>query len=155
LIPNLIRAAGQAMVFPPISMIATAGISFKDAGSASSLFNMMRNLGGAIGIATVSTFVTNREKFHSAIMTPQVSLLDPGTRQRLALLQHYFEAHGLSDPQAAQHEAIIAVGRTIAGQASYLAYGDAFALLGCGMVLATAAALLLRKPQGAAAPGGH
>ena len=49
----------------------------------------------------------------------------------------------------------MAVGRTIAGQASYLAYSDAFALLGCGMVLATVAALMLRKPQGAAAPGGH
>jgi DHA2 family multidrug resistance protein len=155
LIPNLIRAAGQAMVFPPISLIATAGIDVKDAGSASSLFNMMRNLGGAIGIATVQTFVTNREKFHSAIMTPQVSLLDPATRERLAVLQQYFESRGLSDPQAAQHEAIMAVGRTIAGQASYLAYSDAFALLGCGMVLATVAALMLRKPQGAAAPGGH
>ena len=94
-------------------MIATAGIALKDAGSASSLFNMMRNLGGAIGIATVQTFVTNREKFHSAIMTPQVSLLDPATRERLALLQQYFESRGLSDPQAAQHEAIMAVGRTI------------------------------------------
>ncbi len=155
LIPNLIRALGQAMVFPPISMIATAGIALKDAGSASSLFNMMRNLGGAIGIATVQTFVTNREKFHSAIITPQVSLLAPATRARLDMLQRYFEAHGLSDPQAARHEAVLMVGRTIELQASYFAYGDAFGLLGAGMVLATVAALLLRKPQGSGAPGGH
>ena len=148
LIPNLIRAVGQAMVFPPISMIATAGIALKDAGSASSLFNMMRNLGGAVGIATVQTFVTNREKFHSAIMTPQVSLLDPATRERGCICcNNILQSHGMSDPQAAQHEAIMAVGRTIELQSSYFAYGDAFALLGCGMVLATVAALLLRKPQ--------
>jgi len=155
LIPNLIRAAGQAMVFPPISMIATAGIAFKDAGSASSLFNMLRNLGGAIGIATLQTFITNREKFHSAIITPQVSLLDPATQYRLTQLTHYFQSRGLSDPAAARQEAIIAIGHTIQGQANYLAYGDGFALLGCGMLIAMTASLFIRKPAGTAAPGAH
>ncbi len=155
LIPNLIRAFGQAMVFPAITMIATAGISLKDTGSASALFNMVRNLGGAIGIASVQTFITNREKFHSAIMTPRVSLLEPATRERLNLLQHYFETHGISGSQAARHEAIIMIGRTIQSQAYFLAYGDAFALLGVGMVVATVATLFLRKPDGPAAPGAH
>ncbi len=155
LIPNLIRAAGQAMVFPPISMIATAGIAFKDAGSASSLFNMLRNLGGAIGIATLQTFITNREKFHSAIITPQVSLLDPATQYRLTQLTDYFQSRGLSDPAAARQEAIIAIGHTIQGQANYLAYGDGFALLGCGMLIAMTASLFIRKPAGTAAPGAH
>jgi DHA2 family multidrug resistance protein len=155
LIPNLIRAVGQALIFPPITMIATAGIPMQDSSSASSLFNMLRNLGGAIGIATVQTFVTNREKFHSAIITPQVSLLDPATRERLRLLTGYFEAHGMSDPAAAQHEAMITIGRTVARQANYFAYGDAFALLGFGMVLAVIATLFLRRPAGPAAPGAH
>ncbi len=155
LIPNLIRAVGQALVFPPITMIATAGIPMKDSSSASSLFNMLRNLGGAIGIATVQTFVTNREKFHSAIITPQVSLLDPATRERLQVMTGYFEAHGMSDPAAAQHEAVLLLGRTIEQQANYFAYGDAFALLGCGMVAAVIATLFLRRPAGAAPPGAH
>jgi MFS transporter, DHA2 family, multidrug resistance protein len=155
LIPNLIRAVGQALVFAPITMIATAGIQLKDSSSASALFNMLRNLGGAIGIATVQTFVTNREKFHSAIITPQVSLLDPATRDRLQWLTGYFEAHGMSDPTAAQHEAVIAIGRTVRLQSYYFAYGDAFALLGCGMAVAVLATLFLRRPAGAAAPGAH
>ncbi len=155
IIPNLVRAIGQALIFPPITMIATSGIQMKDSGSASALFNMLRNLGGAIGIATVQTFVTNREKFHSAIMTPQVSLLDPATRERLQYLTGYFEAHGMSDPAAAQHEAVIAIGRTIRLQAYYFAFGDAFALLGCGMLVAVVATLFLRRPGGAAAPGAH
>ncbi len=99
LIPNLIRAVGQALVFPPITMIATAGISTADAGSASALFNMLRNLGGAVGIATVETFVTNREKFHSFIINQHVSLLDPATRDRIAAMQQYFQARGMSDPE--------------------------------------------------------
>lgn len=154
-IPNLIRAVGQAMIFPPISQIVTAGIPLADASSASSLFNMLRNLGGAIGIASLQTFITNREKFHAAIMSPQISTLNPATQYRLTTLQHYFQTHGLSDQAAAHHQAIILLGRTITTQAFYLAYGDAFALLGCGMLVATAATLLLRKPAGPAAPGAH
>jgi DHA2 family multidrug resistance protein len=154
LVPNLIRAVGQATIFPCITLIATAGIPPKDTSSASSLFNMMRNLGGAIGIAVTQTFVTNREKYHSSIITPQVSLLDPATRERIALLQRYFESHGIADPATAQHQAIIAIGRIVRAQAYYLAYGDAFGLLGCGMVVAALATLCLRKqaPSGGGAP---
>jgi DHA2 family multidrug resistance protein len=155
LIPNLIRAVGQALVFPPMSQIVTAGIPFKDAGSASSLFNMLRNLGGAIGIAVVQTFVTNREKFHSTIIMPRLSLLNPATQQRLRLLQHYFATRGLADPQGARHAAIIAMGRTVQAQSFFLAYGDAFALLGAMMVIASVVVLFLHKPSGSAAPGAH
>ena len=48
-----------------------------EAGAASGLFNMMRNLGGAIGTAAVETFFTKREQFHSAIINEHVSLLQP------------------------------------------------------------------------------
>jgi DHA2 family multidrug resistance protein len=155
LLPNLIRAVGQAMVFPPITMIATAGLAMSESGSASALFNMLRNLGGAIGIAVVQTFVTNREKFHSAIITPQVSVLDPATQQRLLALRHYFAAHGVADPAQAATMAAQLVGETIRLQADYFAYGDAFALLGMGMIVALAATLCLKRPAGPAAPGGH
>jgi DHA2 family multidrug resistance protein len=106
---------------------------------------MMRNLGGAIGIAVTQTFVTNREKFHSAIINPQVSLLAPATQQRVAMLQRYFESRGISDPAAARHQAIIAIGHTIQAQAYYLAYGDAFGLLGCAMLVGALAILFLKK----------
>jgi DHA2 family multidrug resistance protein len=145
LIPNLIRAVGQATIFPSITLIVAAGIAPKDTSSGSSLFNMMRNLGGAIGIAVTQTFVTNREKFHSAIINPQVSLLAPATQQRVAMLQRYFESRGISDPAAARHQAIIAIGHTIQAQAYYLAYGDAFGLLGCAMLVGALAILFLKK----------
>ncbi len=155
LIPNLIRAVGQALVFPPITMIATAGISAADAGSASALFNMLRNLGGAVGIATVETFVTNREKFHSFIINQHVSLMDPATRERIAAMQQYFQAHGLANAGGARQQAIVLLGETLRQQANYFAYGDAFGLLAMGMLVAFAASLFVRRPGGPAAPGGH
>ena len=114
LMPNLIRAVGQALVFPSMTLIATAGISLEDAGSASALFNMLRNLGGAVGIAMVQTFLTNREKFHSAIINPDVSLLNPATRARLHMLQDYFQAHGMADPGAARAQAVQLLGEPCA-----------------------------------------
>ncbi len=47
----------------------------ENAGSASALFNMMRNLGGAVGIAGLQTFLTKREQFHSNILTNSVTRL--------------------------------------------------------------------------------
>jgi MFS transporter, DHA2 family, multidrug resistance protein len=150
--PNVVRALGQAIVMTPISAIAMVGITPGDAGAASGLFNMMRNLGGAIGTAAVETFFTKREQFHSAMITPKASLLDPATRARLADLQQYFMAHGFPDPTAAWQRAVIAVGNTIRAQATIVGFADAFALIGAVLVLAVLAVAMLRK--GSAVTGG-
>jgi DHA2 family multidrug resistance protein len=150
--PNVIRALGQAIVMTPISAIAMVGITPTEAGAASGLFNMMRNLGGAIGTAAIETFFTKREQFHSAIITPSVSLLEPATRNRLADLQQYFMSHGFPDPAGALHRAVIAVGDTIRAQATIMGYADCFALLGVVLIAAILPVALLRK--GAASGGG-
>lgn len=155
LIPNLIRAVGQAFVFPCITMIATAGIPPQDSGSASALFNMLRNLGGAVGIAMTQTFVTNREKFHSAIIDPNVSLLNPATQSRIAALTAYFQAHGMTDPAGARAQAIQMIGKVIQLQSYYFAYGDAFGMLGMAMVGACLSTFFIAKLKGPGAPGGH
>ena len=127
------------------------GIASSGAGTASGLFNMMRNLGGAIGTAAIETFFTHREQFHPAMITPKVSLLEPATRDRLADLQPYFMAHGYPDPTGAMHRAIIAVGQTIRARATIMRYADSFALIGIVLLTAVVAVALLRK--GAAAGG--
>jgi DHA2 family multidrug resistance protein len=149
--PNVIRALGQAVVMTPISAIAMIGIGPGEAGAASGLFNMMRNLGGAVGTAAIETFFTHREQFHSAMITPRVSLLEPATRDRLADLQRYFMAHGDPDPLGAMHRAIVAVGQTIRAQATIMGYADSFALIGFVLLTAVLAVAMLRK--GAAAGG--
>jgi DHA2 family multidrug resistance protein len=143
--PNIVRAIGQAMVMTPLSAIAMVGITQPEAGGASGLFNMMRNLGGAIGTASVETFFTRREQFHSAIINPSVSLLEPATRSRLADLQQHFMSHGFPDSASATHRAIIAVGDTIRAQATIMGYADCFALLGIVLLVAAALVALLKK----------
>jgi DHA2 family multidrug resistance protein len=146
--PNVVRAIGQAIMFAPLSAVATAGIESENAGSASALFNMMRNLGGSIGIALLQTLLTRREQFHSAIINPSVSLLNEATRQRLAGLQQYFMATGTADPATAWHDAVVAVGRSVRAQSYFLAYGDTFFIMGSALLLAIVAAVMMRRTAG-------
>src|ERR1035438_478342 len=104
---SLVRAMAQAMTMAPLSAIAIAGIEPEYAGSASALFNAMRNLGGAVGIALLQTLLTKREQFHSDVLSSQVTLLAAATRQRLDRLVDYFLAHGTSDRTIANGEAAL------------------------------------------------
>jgi DHA2 family multidrug resistance protein len=153
--PNIVRAIGQALVFAPLSAVATAGIEPENAGSASALFNMMRNLGGAIGIAGLQTFLTKREQFHSNILTHSVSLFEEATRARLAQLTTYFLHHGISDLATAQHKAVVAVALRVRQQANIMAFGDTFYLLGIALVVALIATLMLKKPGHLSGGGAH
>src|SRR5262249_32420804 len=57
MLPNVVRALGQALVLTPLTTLAISGIAAVDASSASALLTVMRNLGGAIGIAGLQTFL--------------------------------------------------------------------------------------------------
>jgi DHA2 family multidrug resistance protein len=151
---NLVRAIGQALVLTPLSVLATGGIEREQAASASAMFNMMRNLGGSVGIATLETLLTKREQFHSAIINPSVSLLNEVTRRRLETMQRYFMNAGTADPATAWHDAVVAVGRAVRAQAYFLAYGDTFFLMGCALLLAVVAAVLMQRAAGSGA-GAH
>jgi len=155
LLPNIVRALGQALVLTPLSAVANAGIELANIGSASSLFNMMRNLGGAIGIAVLQTFFTKREQYHSNVLTQSVSLFEPATRERIERMTSYFVRHGIPDHDQAIHQALVAIGGAVRQQASILAFGDTFYLLGAGLVIALFATLLLKKPDHFSAGGAH
>jgi len=153
--PNVIRAIGQALVFAPLSAVATAGIEQENAGSASALFNMMRNLGGAVGIASLQTFLTKREQFHSNILTNSISVFEEATRDRVAKLTAYFMSHGVSDQAVATHKAVVAIALKLRKQANIMAFSDTFFLLGVALLVALLATLLLKKPGHLSGGGAH
>ena len=143
--PNVVRAIGQAFVFAPLSAVATAGIEAENAGSASGLFNMMRNLGGAVGIALLQTLLTKREQFHSNVLMQSVSLLEQATQARVEKLTQYFVSHGVIDRIDASRRAYVAIGKIVQKQAFILAFSDLFFLLGAALIVALAASMMLKK----------
>lgn len=153
--PNVVRAIGQALVMAPLSAVATAGIEAENAGSASGLFNMMRNLGGAVGIALLQTVLTKREQYHSNVLMQSVSVFEQATRTRLEQLTQYFINHGVLDRADAAHRAYVAIGHIVQKQAYILAFSDTFYLLGMALIVALAAVLFLKKPGQTSAGGAH
>jgi DHA2 family multidrug resistance protein len=153
--PNIVRALGQALVMAPLSAVATAGIEAENAGSASGLFNMMRNLGGAVGIALLQTLLTKREQYHSNVLMQSVSVLEQATRTRIEQLTQYFINHGVVDHAEAGHRAIVAIGRIVQKQAFILAFSDTFYLLGAALIVALIAVAMLKKPNHLGDGGAH
>src|SRR5215813_5014439 len=153
--PNVVRAFGQALVFAPLSAVATAGIEAENADSASGLFNMMRNLGGAVGIALLQTLLTKREQYHSNVLTQSVSLLEQATQTRIEKLTLYFMNHGVANHADAAHRAVVAIGKIVQKQAFILAFSDMFFLLGAALIAALVASLLLKKPGHLESGGAH
>ncbi len=154
-IPNIVRAIGQALVLTPITAITTAGIAPSDAAAASGLSNMLRNLGGAIGTASLGTILTKREQFHSNIIGQAVTLAREEVRDRLSQTASYFMAHGVSDPVLASHKAIAAVGQVVRRQALILGFSDTFAVIGVVLAIAAVALLLTQKPGAGGGAGAH
>ncbi len=155
LLPNIVRAVGQALMLTPISAITTAGIGPADAGAASGLSNMLRNLGGAVGTATLATILTKREQFHSNIIGQSVTVYRDEVRQRITDLTNYFISHGVADPAAAKHQAIVAIGNTVKRQALIMGFSDTFAVISVILAIAAVALLLARKATPGTAGGAH
>ena len=153
-VPNMVRAAGQALVMGPMTGIAMIGVAQFESAGASGIYNMLRNLGGAFGTALLGTLVTRREQFHSNIIGSSVSLYSQTVRDRIALMTNYFRSRGLADPAAAEGQAIAALGQTIRRQALIMGYSDAFAVLGSMLILAAFVILFTRKGQ-ASGVGAH
>src|ERR1700726_3283703 len=153
-IPNIVRAIGQAMVLTPLTSVMTAGIAPQDASAASGIRNMLRHLGGAIGTAVLATVITKREQFHSNIIGQSVTLGREEVRNRIAQMSDFFMSHGVPDPAAARHQAIIALGKAVKQQALVMGFSDTFALIGVVLVLAAIAVAFTRKVKASAA-GAH
>jgi len=153
--PLIIRALGQPLIMVPLSAFSTSGMSKgRESGAASALFNMMRNIGGSIGIAGLSTLLSIRERFHSERVGESVTLYSIAAQERLQQSAAYFLAMG-SDSYTANMRAVGALGGAVRRQSFLFAYADCFLALGC-VLLASAAALLFMKKTKVSGPiGGH
>ena len=141
---QLVRALGQPLMIVPLTTISTSNIEPKEAGSASGLFNMMRNLGGSMGIAALSTLLSRREQFHSSHIGEAVSLYNPQTQQRLNELTQSFISKGI-DAVTAQQKAIAAINNIVRQQAYVMAYNDCFYIMGFAILLCGLALIFCKK----------
>ncbi|HCL51758.1 MAG TPA: EmrB/QacA family drug resistance transporter [Pseudomonas sp.] len=141
IIPStVVRGIGQPFIMVALSVLAVAGLDKREAGSASAVFSMLRNLGGAIGTAGLTQLVATRERLHSARIHEHVTVFEPQLHTRLDPTVQTWLWHS--------QQWLEGLSGTIRREAYLMAYSDAFylaclALLGCAV-----AALLLRSHKG-------
>jgi MFS transporter, DHA2 family, multidrug resistance protein len=151
---QIVRAFGQPLIMVPLSSIATANIEREQAGSASSVFNMMRNLGGSIGIAALATLLTQREQFHSNRLGDAVSMYSTQTQQRIEQMTQFFITQGYG-AEVAQNQAIASIGNLVRREAYVMAYNDCFYFIACTLLLSGLTVILMKKVKAAGGSVAH
>ena len=150
ILPQLLRAAGQPLFSIPLSQLSTAGLPPRDTADASALSNMMRNLGGSVGIALLSTVIERREQFHFSVLAEAMTQNATRTQERLGAL--IAGVHGAVDPAFAKARALMTIAAQVRREAYVSAYSDAFWIVGVGLMISLAAILFLRRPPKTAGP---
>ena len=142
IIPStVVRGIGQPFIMVALSVLAVAGLEKREAGSASAVFSMLRNLGGAIGTAALTQIVATRERYHSERIHEHVTVFAPSVQERISqTVQSWLPA---------QQQALEGVAATIRREAYLMAYSDAFYLACLALIGCAVAALLLRTQRSA------
>ncbi len=151
ILPQLLRAIGQPLFTIPLSQLSTAGLAPRDTADASALSNMMRNLGGSIGIAMLSTMIDRREHMHFSVLAEAITVNATRTQERLSSLAADLHGH-IADQAAAKGAAIGMLAAQVRREAYVMAYADGFYIVGVSLVLSLGVVAILKKPQRTAGP---
>ncbi len=144
--PQLIMGLSLGLIFVPLTTISMAPIRKENMGNATSLFNLVRNLGGSIGISAVSTMQTRFQQRNINQLGSHVTPYSASARNMMNSMQGMFQSTG-SDAVTAAHQARAAMFGMIERQASMLAYNSIFLILAGLFVLMLPFIFLMRRPQ--------
>ena len=142
---QLVRAVGQPFILSPLAQMATVGIGPTQAGAASALFNMARNLGGSFGIALLATAAEHREHWHFSAIAERV------TQNSVLLAERLGQVAQAVGPEGA----LARLANQVRRQATVMGYADCFLLIGAGLLLSLGGVLFLSRTQAGGGGGGH
>jgi DHA2 family multidrug resistance protein len=114
------------MVFVPLSTTAMGTLANEQIGNASGLYNLLRNVGGSIGISIVNTIVARHEQLHRNELVRSLHATNPVAQDRLAVLQNYVARHNALGPGGSSDAALQLLNGTLHSQARLWAYVDDF-----------------------------
>jgi len=143
--PQFVQGISLAMLFVPLTTITMSNIPKESMGNATSLFNLLRNLGGGIGISGVSTLVARYSQKHINLLGANVTAYNPKATALLSQLQAGMRAHGSGSTTAARQSYIQMFG-LIERQATMLSYVDVFQLLALIFLVMIPVVMIMKRP---------
>ncbi len=144
--PQVFQGMALSFLFIPLMALSMAGIPKEKMGNATSIFNLMRNIGGSFGIAIMTTFLARRTQFHHSRLVENITATDLKTRQMLGGMQAWFHMHGV-DRYLASRRALAALYGMVQQHAAMLSFVEAFWVMGVMFLVMLPFILLLRKPR--------
>ncbi len=152
--PQFFQGLGLSALFVPLTTISMDPIPRERMGNATSLFNLMRNLGGSIGIATTGTLLARKQQEYVNVMGANVTPFSQTAQNALEASRQGFLASG-ADAVTATQRAYAAVFGTLQRHATMVAFVNLFRLLGVIFLLLLPLVLLMRRPRSKAAAAAH
>lgn len=144
--PQFLQGAGMALLFVPLTTVTMATISPERMGYATSLFNLMRNIGGSVGIAVTGTMLQRNTKALGTLFGENISALDPTTQTLFQQIQAGLVARGVDAYTATQRTYAVLHGMLMQ-QASIVAFVRLFWLLGLLFLVMIPMVMLMRRPR--------
>ena len=151
--PQLIQGMGLSLLFVPLTTVAMDAIPRERMAYATSLFNLMRNLGGSIGIAVTGTLLARHQQAYTAVYGANLTASEPMTQQFVGQLRQWLWSLD-GDPVAATSRAYAVVHGLVARQAAMVSFVGLFQSLGVLFLLILPLVLLMKRPRGGGGPMG-
>ena len=143
-LPNVLNGFAGGFIFVPLTTMAMGRLQRQDIGNAAGIYNLVRNIGGSIGIATATALLVRRGQVHQNNLVTHLTPGDPPLAQTIQGLQAHLASSG-ADPVSAHQQALGAIYHLLQQQASLLAYIDNFRLLGYLSLLCIPIVLLFQR----------
>jgi len=147
--PQLVQGAGMSLLFVPLTTVAMAPIPRERMGNATSLFNLMRNIGGSVGIAITGTMLARNQQAATALLGANVTPYDAASQAMLAQLRRAMMAGG-ADAVTAMNRAYATVFGLVVKQAAMVAFVGIFQLMGIIFIALVPLVLIMQRPKGSA-----
>ncbi|MBV9551805.1 MAG: DHA2 family efflux MFS transporter permease subunit [Alphaproteobacteria bacterium] len=143
---QLVRAAGQPFIITPLSALAAGSLPQREQAAGSAIFNIMRNLGGSVGIAMLATFITFREHYHFSVIGDRLTQNSLQAASLVAKFTQALTTQTLAGAPAAHVRSLAQVSRLVRREAFVMAFSDCFFVLGIALAISILALFLTRAP---------
>ena len=142
--PNILNGFAGGFIFVPLTTMTMSRLRKEQIGNAAGIYNLMRNIGGSIGIASITTMLVRGSQIHQSYLAGNLTPTSPAVLQALQGLQAKFQMGGASAYNA-QQESLAALYGSVQQQATVLAYADNFRLMAFLMLLCIPMVLLFHR----------
>jgi len=142
--PRIVLGFGLAMIFVPLTTVTLATIPKPEMGNATGMFNLLRNIGGSVGIAMATTLLARLEQFYQNNLIAYISPYNPAWQMRFEGLKRTLIAKGIAAGQADQTALGMMYG-ALRRQAGALAFNRIFFIIGLAFLAILPLLFLLKR----------